>query len=97
MEVATLQIKQTREDVTMQRFKLIALLVLVMAAIILVQQNTEPVETRILFLTVTMPRAVLLMLTLMIGFACGILVALGIGKRRRPSIEPEQRKTHKDD
>lgn len=39
-------------------------------------QNTEAVETHILFATVTMPRAVLLLTTLVIGFASGILMSL---------------------
>lgn len=67
----------------MTRVKLIALLVLAVLAIVLVLQNSQAVETRLLFFTVTMPRAALLGLTLLIGFACGILVAIAVGKRNK--------------
>jgi uncharacterized integral membrane protein len=60
----------------MERFKLISIAVLTLLGVIIVLQNTEPVETRLLFLTITMPRAVLLMGTTLIGFALGILVTL---------------------
>ena len=67
----------------MTKLKLIVLLVLSVLAIVLVLQNTQAVETRLLFVTVTMPRAALLLLTLLLGFTCGILAALVIGKKRK--------------
>lgn len=66
----------------MTKFKLIVLLVLSVLAIVLILQNTQAVETRLLFVTVTMPRAALLGLTLLLGFTCGILVAIAVGKKR---------------
>ena len=60
----------------MKQAKLIGALVLALVAAILILQNTEPVETRILFATVVMPQAVLLMITTLVGFAAGILVSL---------------------
>ena len=69
----------------MAKLKLIALLVLALLAIVLIFQNTQTVETRLLFVTVTMPRAALLGLTLLIGFACGILAAIRVGKKRDAS------------
>ena len=65
----------------MSKIKLITLLVLAVLAIVLVLQNTQAVETRLLFVTVIMPRAALLGLTVLIGFVGGILVALGFGKK----------------
>lgn len=66
----------------MSKIKLIVLLVLALAAIVLVLQNTQMVETRLLFVTVIMPLAALLGLTTLIGFICGILVALGFAVKR---------------
>ena len=66
----------------MTKAKLIAALVLVAITITVVLQNTQPVETRLLFVTVTMPRAALLGITLLIGIAVGILVSLGLTARR---------------
>ncbi len=65
----------------MSRIKLISLLVLAVMAILLVLQNTQVVATRLLFVTVTMPLAALLALTLLIGFAAGVLAALKVGRK----------------
>ena len=59
----------------MERFKLIATAILALLGVIIILQNTEPVETKLLFLSITMPRAILLMGTTLIGFALGVLVS----------------------
>ena len=59
----------------MKRFKMISIAILAILGVIIILQNTEPVETRILFLSIIMPRAILLMGTTLIGFALGILVS----------------------
>ena len=59
----------------MNRFKLISITVLTILGVIIILQNTEQVETRILFLSISMPRAILLMGTTLIGFSIGILVS----------------------
>ena len=48
-------------------------------AVVVVLQNTETVETRILFATVAMPRALLLFVTLVAGGGVGYV----LGARRR--------------
>jgi len=55
------------------RTGLFALLAVVVVIVVL--QNTGPVETRLLFATVTMPRAVLLFVTLLVGFVLGLVAA----------------------
>jgi uncharacterized integral membrane protein len=67
----------------MAKAKLIIVLVLVILAIVIVFQNTEQVETKLLFATVIMPRALLLFLTTLVGFAVGVLVALSLSKKRK--------------
>ena len=67
----------------MSRIKLISLLVLAVLAILLVLQNTQGVATRLLFVTVTMPLAALLALTLLVGFAAGVLAALNVGRKTK--------------
>jgi len=66
----------------MHRVKLFFILGLSLLALIVLLQNTEPVVTKILFVTITMPRAVLLFGTMMIGFALGVLVSFVMMKRR---------------
>ncbi len=66
----------------MKRIKLIGVLTAVVLALIVILQNTQLVETRLLFLKITMPNAVLLGLVLLVGVALGILIALHmLGKR----------------
>jgi len=57
-------------------WKLITLAILLVLSLIVIIQNTAIVETRILFITFQMPRALLLFITLFIGFILGVLVAL---------------------
>ena len=67
----------------MAKLKLIVLLILSVLAIVLILQNTQAVETRLLFVTVTLPRAALLVMTLLLGFTCGILAAIAVSKKRK--------------
>jgi len=67
----------------MNKIKLIAAAVLAILGIIIIVQNTAPVETRILFLTVTMPRFILLLITALLGFAVGLLSAFGFKVKKK--------------
>ena len=60
----------------MKKLKLIVVLVFTALMIIIIVQNNEPVETDILFLTVTMPRAALLAFAGLLGFGLGVLTSL---------------------
>jgi lipopolysaccharide assembly protein A len=66
----------------MKRVKLFGVLTAVVLGLIVILQNTQPVETRFLFITITMPNAILLGLTLLVGMAIGILAALIMPGRR---------------
>lgn len=66
----------------MKRAKMIGILVLALSVGIVVLQNTESVQTKILFFTFTMPRAVLLFLTALIGFIIGVLSSLRVGRKK---------------
>ena len=71
----------------MNTLKLVAIGIIALVAVIVVFQNTQTVETKLLFLTVTLPNAALLFGTLIIGFAIGVLIAAHIvssAKRRLP-------------
>ena len=59
----------------MKKFAIIVMAVIGLLALIVVLQNTEAVNTKILFLTVTMPGAALLFGTLLIGFALGVVAS----------------------
>jgi len=51
---------------------------LVTVAVIVVLQNTQPVVTRFLFATVTMPNAAQIVIVFLIGFAVGVMTSLGV-------------------
>jgi len=59
----------------MNKLKFAAIGVIAMFAVIVVLQNTQNVETKLLFVTLTLPNAALLFATLIIGFAIGVLTA----------------------
>ena len=59
----------------MSRVKMISAIVVALLIIIVVLQNTQAVETKLLIITVTMPRAVLLFVTLLVGFVAGLAAA----------------------
>lgn len=65
----------------MAKIKLYSALTLIIMVLIVILQNTEPVETRLLFATIIMPRAALIAVTLLIGIAAGILIALSLSKK----------------
>ena len=58
----------------MRKVKLIAIVVVSILAVVILLQNTESVQTRILFTTVQMSHALLMMLMFALGFIVGILV-----------------------
>ncbi len=57
----------------MKKVKLVAIIVISILAFIIFLQNTESVETKILFMNVAMPRAILLILTFIVGFVAGTI------------------------
>jgi len=65
----------------MKSWKIWTILVLGLLMLIIVLQNTAVVETQILFFTIALPRALLLFLTLLIGFLLGLYVS--VYRRRR--------------
>ena len=60
---------------TMNKLKIVGIAVVILVVLIVVLQNTQAVDTKLLFLTVTMPNAALLFGTLIVGFAIGVLTA----------------------
>lgn len=66
------------------RLKIIGVAILALLVLVIVLQNTEAVETKLLFVSVSMPRAALLFGTLIVGFALGVVCAAWFtsGKKR---------------
>lgn len=60
---------------TMNKLKVVAIAAVTLMVVIVVLQNTQAVETNLLFFKVTMPIAAFLFGTLIVGFAIGVLTA----------------------
>jgi uncharacterized integral membrane protein len=65
------------------KIKLVALIVVVVLAVIIFLQNTETVETQILFLKFEMSRALLLILTFLLGLLTGVLVTTNFLRKKK--------------
>jgi uncharacterized integral membrane protein len=70
-----LRLEQAMMKGTMNKLKIVAIALVALMVVVVVLQNTQAVDTKLLFLTVTMPNAALLFGTLIIGFAIGVLTA----------------------
>ena len=67
----------------MKNIKIVLIAVVLTLAVVVALQNKEQVETKFLFTSITMPRVMLLLLTLALGFIIGIITA-GL-LRRKPA------------
>jgi uncharacterized integral membrane protein len=72
----------------MKKAKVIGIILISILALIIFLQNTESVETKLLFMTVTMSRALLLILTFLVGFAAGLVTTSYILRKSTKSKEP---------
>lgn len=58
-----------------EKIRVTAAATLALLVLIIILQNTEVIETKLLFITLTMPRAAMLFGALAIGFVAGVLTA----------------------
>lgn len=66
----------------MDKLRLIGAIAGLILLAIVILQNTEDVDTRILFVTITMPRALLIFISALIGAAVGIVAGSMLGKKK---------------
>lgn len=74
----------------MKKAKIIIILVISLLAIVVSLQNTEAVETKLLFATIAMPRVLLLILTFIAGFIAGLITASHVLRRPKKSAAQAQ-------
>ena len=67
----------------LSKIKLAAIAIILVLTVIVIFQNTDSVTTKILFMTLEMPRAVLLILTFLLGAAVGVLFAFIRSRKHR--------------
>jgi len=71
----------------MKKAKIITVVVILLLTLIVFLQNTQAVETKFLFLTVTMPRVLLLFVTFVLGFVGGLITASYVLRKPAKSQE----------
>jgi uncharacterized integral membrane protein len=69
------------------KIRLTTIAVIAILSIVVFLQNTESVDTRILFFVVSMPRALLLLCVALVGFMTGIACALAFRRNRKDTID----------
>lgn len=73
----------------MEKLRLIGALIGVVLLIIVILQNTEDVDTRILFVTISMPRALLIFISALIGAAVGMVAGSILSKKKPEITQPD--------
>jgi len=71
----------------MKNIKLFLIILFLSLAVVVSLQNKQEVETKILFTTITMPRVLLLLSTLTLGFFVGLITASLIRRKSGKSKE----------
>jgi uncharacterized integral membrane protein len=73
----------------MKKVKLVLVILISIFSLIIFLQNTEPVDTKILFYTITMPRIVLLVLMTLLGFVGGVVTVYLFSGKHNKKVEVE--------
>jgi len=73
----------------MKKAKIIVIIIVLLLAVIVFLQNTKAVETKLLFMTITMPRVLMLMLTFILGFIGGLVTASYILRKPSKSVSKD--------
>jgi len=71
----------------MKKVKIITIAAILLLTLIVFLQNTQSVDTKFLFLTVTMPRVLLLLVTFVLGFVGGLITASYVLRKPAKSAE----------
>ena len=65
-----------KDAIVKSKFKLVTMMILAIVALIVVVQNMQMVSARLLFVTISMPQAIMLVLMLLVGFTGGVFAAI---------------------
>ena len=65
------------------KIKIFVIVFVLLLVFIVVLQNTQSVETKVLFMTITTPRAFLIFLTFILGFILGSVSALIFSQKNK--------------
>jgi len=71
----------------MKKLKITAIIVISILTLIVILQNTASVETKLLLVTVTMSRALLLIMTFIMGFVTGLITSYVLKKSKKSGTD----------
>lgn len=74
----------------MDYLKLSVIILLTLCLILLIVQNTVPVQSKFLWITVEMPVFMLLFIAVVGGFLLGIIVSIFVNKGKIPKIRSKK-------
>jgi uncharacterized integral membrane protein len=80
-----------------KKTKTIVVIILTLLVLITILQNTQAVETKLLLLTVTMPKALLIIITLLVGFILGFVATNLLSEKHvshRDRIDKKEEEEH---
>ena len=66
----------------MQKAKLISAITAILLVVVVILQNTTSVDTKLLFITISAPVAVLIGFSLLIGVVAGMLIAMSLSSKK---------------
>jgi len=75
----------------MRKAKIIVILIVLLLALIVFVQNRQAVDTKLLFVTITMPLVLLLILTLIMGSILGFVMASHMLQEPRKPRSPGEK------
>jgi uncharacterized integral membrane protein len=75
----------------MRKAKIIVILIVSLLSLIVFVQNREAVDTKLLFVTITMPLVLLLILTFIMGSILGLVIASYVLREPRKPRSPGEK------
>ena len=75
----------------MRKTKIIVILIVSLLSLIVFIQNRQSIDTKLLFVTITMPLALLLILTFIMGSILGLFIASYVLREPRKPKPPSEK------
>ncbi len=75
----------------MRKAKIIVILIVSLLSLIVFVQNRQAVDTKLLFVTITMPLVLLLILTFIMGSILGLIIASYVLRKPRKPRSPGEK------
>ena len=76
----------------MRKTKIIVILIVSLLSLIVFIQNRQAIDTKLLFVTITMPLALLLILTFIMGSILGLVIASYVLREPRKPRPPGEKR-----